>query len=126
MKFRMLLTLALAAAGCGLIYAHHFLVAAYYLDRTVTVDGKVAAFLFRNPHSYVQVERTDQGQRTEKWLAEWGAASQLGRSGVSQDSLKPEDRVVVTGNPARNPAEHRLRVVSILRTSDGWKWNERN
>ena len=126
MKSRLLLALALATATGGPTFAHHFLVASYYLDRTVTLDGRVVSFLFRNPHSFVQVECTDRGRRIETWLAEWSAGSQLGRSGVAKDSLKPGDGVIVTGNPPRNPAEHKVRVVSIVRSSDGWRWSEQN
>jgi hypothetical protein len=28
----------------------------------------------------------------------------------------------VVGNPGRNPADHRLRMVNITRPSDGWNW----
>ena len=37
--------------------------------------------------------------------------------------LKPGDDVVVTGNPGRNPADHRLRMQSVERPKDGWKWS---
>jgi hypothetical protein len=30
--------------------------------------------------------------------------------------------VIVTGNPGRNPADHRMRMLSITRPSDGFKW----
>ena len=29
--------------------------------------------------------------------------------------------VIVTGNPGRNPADHRLRMQSVERPKDGWK-----
>jgi hypothetical protein len=28
----------------------------------------------------------------------------------------------VTGNPGRDPAEHRIRLHRIVRPADGWKW----
>jgi thiamine monophosphate kinase len=46
----------------------------------------------------------------------------LGRQGVTRETLKPGDDVVVVGNPGRNPADHRLRMVNITRPADGWKW----
>jgi len=122
---RLFLTLTLLAAASELTHAHHFLVASYSLDRTIIVEGKVVEFLFRRPHSFVQVEIPDQVRRPEILLAEWGDGSQLSRAGVFQDTLKPGDHVVITGNPARNPAEHKLRIATIVRPSDGWHWNER-
>ena len=38
------------------------------------------------------------------------------------EALKPGDPVIVVGNPGRNPADHRMKMVNIIRTSDGWKW----
>jgi hypothetical protein len=38
-------------------------------------------------------------------------------------TLKAGDRVVITGNPGRNAADHWMRAISILRPRDGWKWS---
>jgi hypothetical protein len=51
-----------------------------------------------------------------------GAGGQLGRQGVTRETLKPGDHVIIVGNPGRNPDDHRLRMVNITRPSDGWKW----
>ena len=126
MRSTLFLALALAAVTSELTYAHHFLVASYYFDRTTTVEGRVVQFLLRNPHSFVQVEGPDETRHIEMWLVEWGDGGQLGRAGVSFGTLKPGDRVIVTGNPSRNPVEHKLRMVTILRPSDGWRWTEQN
>ena len=37
-------------------------------------------------------------------------------------SVKPGDHVIITGNPGRNPEDHRLRMRTISRPKDGWKW----
>ena len=37
-------------------------------------------------------------------------------------TLKPGERVVITGNPGRNAADHWLRAQTIVRPKDGWKW----
>ncbi len=112
--------LALAAAFGGLAPAHHFLVASYALDKVITVEGSLVRFLLRNPHSFIEVEAAGQGVR----MVEWASAGQLGRAGVGGDTLKAGDHVVVRANPARNPAERKLRMVSIVRPADGWRWSE--
>ena len=117
-----LLALVLAVAASERTYAHHSSAATYFLDRTLTLDGKVVQFLFRNPHSFLHVEAPDESRHSETWVVEWGGGGQLSRAGVSKDTLKPGDHVIVTGNPSRNPTDHRLHMVSILRPSDGWKW----
>ncbi len=105
-------------------YAHHSFAATYLEDRTQKIEGKLVQFLYRNPHSFVHVEAKDEKGQVHVWAIEWGAAGQLSLTG-GRDVLKPGDPVIVIGNPGRNPEAHRLRMVSIVRTSDGWKWGGR-
>lgn len=119
---------ALSVAAAALFFgaradAHHSFAATYFEDQKVTVEGDLVQFLYRNPHSFVQVEGKDSktGEMI-RWAIEWGAGGQLGRQGVTRETLKPGDHVVIVGNPGRNPDDHRLRMVSITRPSDGWKW----
>ena len=59
---------------------------------------------------------------TYNWGAiEWAAAGQL--TGITRDTLKPGDHVIITGNPGRTVEDHRLRMRSILRPKDGFKWS---
>ena len=37
-------------------------------------------------------------------------------------NLRPGDHVIITGNPGRNPDDHRARMVNLVRPSDGFKW----
>ena len=104
-------------------YAHHSFAATYFEDKTDKIQGKLVQFLYRNPHSFVHVEAKDpKTGEMIRWAVEWGAGGQLGRQGVTRDTLKPGDEVVINGNPGRNPEDHRLRMVNITRTSDNWKW----
>ena len=124
MKRRFVIALALGAclvaARAG---AHHSFAATYFEDKTQTIQGAIAQFMFRNPHSFVQVEAPDDKGQMQRWAVEWAATSQLKESGVDYQSLKPGDVVIVTGNPGRNPADHRLRMQSVERPKDGWKWS---
>jgi len=118
-----LLIVAGALVFVNQAYAHHSFAATYFEDQKVTVEGDLVQFLYRNPHSFVQVEGKDpKTGEMIRWAIEWGAGGQLGRQGVTRETLKPGDHVVVVGNPGRNPDDHRLRMVSITRPSDGWKW----
>jgi len=94
------LFIALLVAGtlaCAVqLYAHHSFTATYHEDQTVKIEGKMVQFQFRNPHSFVQI-LDDKGIR---WSVEWGGAGQLGGQGVTRETLKPGDVVVITGNPA--------------------------
>src|ERR1700749_4524158 len=111
---------ALAAGAAA--YAHHSFAATYFVDKEVTVEGTLTQFLFRNPHSFVKVAAPDDKGQMVTWAVEWGGGAQLNQEHVTRDTLKPGDHVVVTGNPGRDPADHRIRLHRIVRKSDGWKW----
>jgi hypothetical protein len=119
MMKRTLLFLVVAAASVLStqvnVYAHHSFAATYFEDKTVTIEGKLVQFLYRNPHSFVHVEAPDDKGETQTWAVEWGAGGQLSRDGVTRESLKPGDHVVIKGNPGRNPDDHRIRMQSITR-----------
>lgn len=111
-----------ASISVGRAYAHHSFAATYLEDKTQKVEGKVVQFLFRNPHSFVQVDARDGKGVMQRWSIEWGASGQLGRQGVTRDTLKVGEHVVIIGNPGRTAEDHRMHMVSITRPSDGWKW----
>lgn len=119
-----LLVLLIAGASVPAVpsYAHHSFAATYVEDKTMTIEGTLVQFLYRNPHSFVHIEAPDEKGQMQKWAVEWGAAGQLGLTGVGREALRAGDHVIVVGNPGRNPDDHRLRMVNITRPSDGWKW----
>jgi hypothetical protein len=123
MKWKLLLVLMAAAFACsGRAYAHHSFAATYYVDQVITVKGTVTEFLFRNPHSFLKVLAPDDKGQMQTWAIEWAGGVQLSQANVARDTLKPGDQVVVTGNPGRTPSEHRIRIKSISRSTDGFKW----
>ena len=105
--------------------AHHSFAATYDTTKTVTIEGKVTQFLLRNPHSFLHVTVVDKAGKEQNWNIEWAAAGQLGGADITREALKVGDPVVITGNPARDPADQRLRMVTVKRTSDGFNWGFR-
>ena len=117
------IVLAILAAPTVPARAHHSFPATYLVDQTLRIEGTVVQFMFRNPHSFVHVMTVDKKTgTTTTWAVEWGAGGALATDKVMQNTLKPGDKVIVIGNPARDPAARRLRMRSIERPSDGWKW----
>lgn len=106
-------------------YAHHSFTATYEQAREIKIEGKLVQFMFRNPHSWIHVLAPDKDGQMQRWAVEWGGAGQLGRQGVTRETLKPGDHVIVTGNPGRNAADHRLHMRSILRPSDKFGWGQK-
>jgi hypothetical protein len=114
-----------ASLFAGTLHAHHSFTATYDTSKTVTIEGKVTQFLLRNPHSFLHIAVIGKDGKQEAWNIEWAAAGQLGGAGVTRDALKVGDPLVITGNPARDPADQRLRMVTVKRTSDGFSWGFR-
>ncbi len=114
---------ALASAALGsAAWAHHSFTATYDETAKVSIDGEIAQFLFRNPHSMIHVTAPGPDGMVHRWAIEWAGVSALSGNGVTRETLRIGDHVVVTGNPGRNPEEYRLRLLSIDRPSDGWSW----
>ena len=121
---RLLVVLAVAAAALvgAQAYAHHSFAATYLEGQTVTIEGQMLQFLFRNPHSFVHVMVREKDGQMVRYAIEWGGTGQLGGQGVTRETLKPGDVIVVTGAPGRNPVDHRIRMVSLRRPKDGFGW----
>jgi hypothetical protein len=122
--------LAALILGAGMIaiapsaFAHHSVSGDYFMDQKATVEGDLVQFLYRNPHSFVEVKGKDPGTgELVTYSVEWNGAGRLGRVGVTAATLKPGDHVIITGQPGRNASDHRLHMLNITRPSDGWKWN---
>jgi hypothetical protein len=127
MKRRLVILLVAGAAVSGIsASAHHSFSSTYLEDRQMTLEGELVQILYRNPHSFVAVMAPDENNKLQRWAVEWGGGEKLGQQGVTRDTLKLGDHVIVTGHPGRNPADHRVCLMTIFRPKDGWKWtNER-
>ncbi len=121
-------SLALIVAISGLlagkyVYAHHSFAGTYVMDKEITIKGTLTQFIYRNPHSFLKVDvKDDKGQITT-WSIEWGGGAQLAKDNVTRNTLKPGDELVVTGNEGRDSAAHQIRIHTVVRPSDGWKWD---
>ena len=124
MKHRYLVAVAAGALLSGAAYAHHSFTATYDESKTVKIEGELVQFMFRNPHAFVHVMAPDENGVMQRWGVEWGGAGALTSQGVTRDSLKPGDHVIITGNPGRNPIDHRVRMRTLLRPSDKFGWGQ--
>ncbi len=114
----------LLALAAGPVYGHHSFARAYYENKSMSISGELVAFEFRSPHAWVQVMAPDENGQVQKYSAEWFNPSRLSKMDITKDTLKPGDRVIVTGSPSRNVNEHKLHLKGIQRLGDGWKWGD--
>lgn len=113
---------ALAATQAS---AHHSFAATYIEDKAITIEGELVQVHFRNPHSFVHMTVKERDGSVVRYSIEWGGAAQLGDQGVTRETFKPGDRLVISGNPGRVPSDHRVRMISLRRSSDGFGWGMR-
>ena len=106
-------------------YAHHSFAATYLEDQRVQIEGELVQFLFRNPHSFVHVMVKEKDGSMVRYTIEWGGAGALGGQGVTRETLKVGDHVIITGSPGRNVEDHRVRMVTLHRPKDGFVWGKR-
>ena len=96
-----LLTIAAAVSA----YAHHSLHGTYLMEQQVSVEGKVAKFLLRNPHSFIEIEVPQEDGPAQTWNVNGVRSRQLAARGIRWDTVKPGDEVTVTMSPAKELPE---------------------
>ena len=81
--------------------AHH---SAAGIDRTKTlvVSGTVKEFRWTNPHSWIDLDVTDDKGATTTWSVEMTSPAFLVRAGWKSSSIKAGDKVSLTLRPFRN------------------------
>ena len=109
-------------AGSRQVFAHHSFSAEYDSTNKVEIQGVVTEFVWRNPHSFIKIEAPDDKGTVQMWTTEWAAPTQLSEAHLTRTSLKPGDKGVIMGQPGRDVDAHRIRVTSVMRPLDGWKW----
>jgi hypothetical protein len=118
----------LTALGIGTLVAvtpvsaHHSFAAYYFEDQSITLEGVVQEFQLRSPHAMLIFTSRDRDGREQTFSAEWGNPRRLSSQGVTKDTLKPGDAVVVTGSPGRVGSENKVHLKGIKRPVDGWAW----
>jgi hypothetical protein len=102
--------------------AHHSISAVYDGSRQQRVEGVVAEFQFVNPHPFVIVVVAGDGAE-ESWRLEMDNRFELQSIGMTGETLKPGDRVVVTGSLGR--LEPRTLYIRRLdRPADGFRYEQ--
>jgi hypothetical protein len=94
--------------------AHHG-GAQYDATHPVTVTGTVTEFKFTNPHVQIHFDVTDENGKVDKWIAETGSPQRLFTVGWNAKTLKPGDKITVTGAQLRDGQK----IMSIIKLTGG-------
>jgi hypothetical protein len=125
MRRIVLLAIASALLVATAAYAHHSYGANYDVTKELKLQGKLVQFVFRNPHAFVQMEAPDSDGKMQRWSIEWSGTTALGAAGITHESLRVGDEIVVTARPSRVAGEYRGLMVTLKRPVDGFTWGSR-
>jgi Family of unknown function (DUF6152) len=100
-KFRLACLGALFCLMAGSALAHHSFA---MFDRTkeTTIVGTVAEFQWTNPHSWIELDVTNENGSVDKWSIELNSPNNLSRQGWHSTSVKPGDKISVIIWPLRS------------------------
>ena len=100
--------IAVFSVGVGLLalsvpsHSHHGTSIVYDLTDSIMLTGTVTEFRFVNPHALIYFDVTGEDGEVVSWLGGLSSHTSLTRNeGWTPDTLKPGDRIAVTGAPAR-------------------------
>ena len=102
--------------------AHHSL-AGMYESRRMKFEGTIAQFQFVNPHPFVMVDTKDAGGGSRSWKAELDNRWELESIGISAATLRPGERVFISGSPGRDNTSL-LYVWRLERPADGFLYEQ--
>jgi hypothetical protein len=107
---------SLSFALVSVVRAHHSQ-SEYDLRGKVDVEGVVTEVQWKSPHAWIQMDVVDAKGQKVNWAFELPSPVTLMRRGWTRDSVKPGDRLKVTGAPARNhPA---VGIANVIKDANG-------
>jgi len=119
---RITLAAALVIAVTAPMAAHHSIASVYDRDKRMTLSAVVKQWRFVNPHPSIVVEVATPGAPARTWTFEMDNRWELAELGFTENTLKPGDRIDVTGDPSRRDANS-LYVRTLRRPSDGFRYD---
>jgi hypothetical protein len=124
-RFRIAM-LAILVACSAPAHSHHSFAQMYFESESATIDGDVIEFQFRAPHAWLYVTVLDAQGQPQRYAAEWGNPTRLGRDGVTRETFQAGDRVSITGSPGRDADARQIHLKQVKRFSRGdWSWAQR-
>ena len=83
-------------------FAHHAFSNEFDESKPITLEGVVTRIDWENPHVHYYIDVAQPDGTVVNWACETGGPNRLARRGWTHDSLKPGDKVVVHGFPAKD------------------------
>ena len=79
------------------VFAHHSGAAEFDSNKKIDLTGVVTKVEWTNPHAHFYMDVTDASGKVANWNLELASPNVLIRNGWTRNSIKPGDKVSVTG-----------------------------
>ncbi len=108
-----MLVLALVVILGGLASAHHGRAGIYDTDRRIEMDGVVSEWRWRNPHTYLVWDVTDDQGKVVGWTGEMSSTTSMMSEGLSRRTFQAgqEGRFTIIPATAGTPQGELIKVV---------------
>ena len=112
--------------GAATMSAHHSWNTVFSEDKPLVLRGTISKVELVNPHAWIWLDVKGDDGSIQKWAVEGGPPNGLIRNGITKESLKAGQELIVHGYGARD--ETMLQVAGVkYETVDGqefWLANE--
>ena len=98
------------------LFAHHS--RAHYGTDESSTTGTVIEYKWRNPHVFVVWEVKDPSGKPTQWVGEMASVTSMIADGMTKDSLKIGDQIVVVAFPSKNAGSTEALIKKITK-ADG-------
>lgn len=102
---RVLLAIAALFFAATTLHAHHSVPVHYDLSTEDSVSGVITRVIWRNPHSFMELDVTNSDGEIEHWHIEMGTKNTMVRRNVDLSQLELGDQVTVIGVLHRQTAK---------------------
>ena len=103
--------------------AHHSIAAVYDYSRPMSIAGVVTKFEFIHPHPFITMQVEGGNAVPQTWRLEMDNRFELAQIGVTAETFKAGDRIVVTGSPGRDQSLT-LYIRKLDRPMDGFQYEQ--
>jgi len=117
---------AILLVSAATVSAHHSWNTVFSEDKPLVLRGTISKVELVNPHAWIWLDVKGDDGNIQKWAVEGGPPNGLIRNGITKESLKAGQELIVHGYGARD--ETMLQVAGVkYETADGqefWLANE--
>jgi hypothetical protein len=89
----------------GAVFAHHG-DAGRYEENVTVMTGTVVELQLIDPHAIIVLDVPDAKGQPVRWQAEMGGRTGLSRVGWTRNTLKPGDKITITGRRVKSGAPY--------------------